>query len=153
MLRNIRNLSISLVLLVLVGGCVSMPDDFKEPGVSVVSVKPVVTNSLAPRFDILLRVTNPNRTELSIVGLTYTIHLAGNKVIEGVANQLPEIAPYGEADVTLQATADLFGGFSLLGDLLNNPTAPVDYEFKAQIDVGTFYPMIDVNRVGVLSFY
>jgi hypothetical protein len=29
---------------------------------------------------------------------------------------------------------------------------PVDYEFKAQIDVGTFYPMIDVIRVGVLSF-
>jgi LEA14-like dessication related protein len=114
-------------------------------------VKPVVTNSFSPRFDILLRVTNPNRTELSIVGLTYTIHLAGNKIIEGVANQLPEIAPYGEADVTLQATADLFGGFSLLGDLLNNPTAPVDYEFNAQIDVGTFYPMINVNKVGELS--
>lgn len=152
MVRNIRSLSMSLVLMVLVGGCVSMPSDFKQPGVSVVSVKPLVTNGLTPRFDILLRVTNPNRTELSIVGLTYTIHLAGNKVVEGAANQLPEIPPYGEADVTLQATPDLFGGFSLLSGLLNNPTAPVDYEFRAQIDVGTFYPMIDVNRAGVLSF-
>jgi LEA14-like dessication related protein len=152
MLRIIRTLSINLVLLLLVSACVSMPGDFKEPAVSVISVKPVVTNSISPRFDILLRVTNPNRTELSIVGLTYTIHLSGNKVIEGVANQLPEIAPYGEADVTLEATADLFGGLSLLGDLLNNPTAPVDYEFNAQIDVGTFYPMVKVNKVGVLSF-
>ncbi|MCP4979767.1 MAG: hypothetical protein GY935_04640, partial [Gammaproteobacteria bacterium] len=65
--------------------------------------------------------------------------------------ELPNIAAYGEADVTLNATANLFSGFKVLTDLLDNPTAPVDYEFNAQIDVGTFNPMINLKRAGVLS--
>ncbi len=150
-LRIWRLLTVKFVFLILLGGCVSLPSDFKEPGVSVISVTPKISNGISPQFDIKLRVTNPNREALSIAGLAYTIHISGNKVIEGVANELPNIAAYGEADVTLNATANLFSGFKLLTDLLDNPTAPVDYEFNAQIDIGPFYPMINIKRAGVLS--
>ncbi|MBT8437677.1 MAG: LEA type 2 family protein, partial [Gammaproteobacteria bacterium] len=117
----------------------------------LVSVKPRILNGVAPEFDILLRVTNPNRSALDIAGLSYNIYLVGNKVIEGVANDLPEIPAYGEADVKLSATADLFGSLQVLSGLLADPTSPVEFEFNAEIDVGTFYPMINVNRSGVIS--
>lgn len=142
---------IHLAFLFFVGGCATLPSDFKEPGISVVSVTPRIMNGAAPEFDIVLRVTNPNRKALEIAGLSYTIDLVGSRVIEGVANDLPKIEPYGEAEVKLNASADLFGGLRVLSRLLAGPTDPVDFEFNAQIDLGTFYPMINVNRSGVIS--
>ncbi len=151
MLKSSRLLLVHLLVWFIVSGCATMPSDFKEPGVSVVSVTPRVLNGVAPEFDIVLHVTNPNRSALDIAGLSYTVNLSGSQVIEGVANDLPEIAPYGEAEVKLSATADLFGSLRVLTGLLADPTSPVEFEFNAEIDVGTFYPMINVNRAGVIS--
>ena len=138
-------------VLLLLTACVSLPSDFKEPAVSLVSITPQITNVFAPEFDIVLHITNPNREALDIAGLSYTIHLQGNKLIEGVANDFPIVAAYGEADISLQARADLIGGISLLSDLLNQPSDQVEFELNAEIDLGTLYPMIRVQRSGVIS--
>ena len=151
MIQAGRLFVVQLFILLGMVGCATLPSDFREPGVSVLSVTPRILNGAAPEFDIVLRVTNPNRNALDIIGLSYTIDLVGNRVIEGVASDLPEIAPYGEADVKLSATTDLFGGLRVLSRLLTGPAEPVDFEFNAEIDVGTFYPMINVNRTGVIS--
>jgi len=139
------------LLALLLAGCVSLPRDFRQPEVAVVSVEPRVLNSMAPEFDIRLRVTNPNRKALEIVGLTYRIYLADSKVVEGVASELPRIEAYGEAEVVLRARADLLRSLGVLSSLMENPGAPVDYRFDAEIDIGAFYPMIRVERVGTFS--
>lgn len=128
-----------------------MPADFKQPGVSVIAVKPRAINSMTPEFDILLRVSNPNRKALEIVGLSYQVRLAGSKVVEGVASDLPRIEAYGEAEVMLRAHADLLGSLGVLSRVMNDPDTPVDYEFSAEIDLGTFYPTLKVRRSGILS--
>jgi len=147
--RRLRCLLCSVLLLL--AACVSLPSDFKEPAVSLVSITPQFTNVFAPEFDIVLHITNPNREVLDIAGLSYTIHLQGNKLIAGVANDFPVVAAYGEADINLHARADLIGGISLLGDLLNQPSDQVEFELNAEIDLGTLYPMIRVQRSGVIS--
>jgi LEA14-like dessication related protein len=147
--RRLRCLLCSVLLLL--AACVSLPADFKEPAVSLVSITPQITNVFAPEFDIVLHITNPNREALNIAGLSYTIHLQGNKLIEGVANDFPVVAAYGEADINLHARADLIGGISLLGDLLNQANDQVEFELNAEIDLGTLYPMIRVQRSGVIS--
>jgi LEA14-like dessication related protein len=147
--RRLRCLLCSVLLLL--AACVSLPVDFKEPTVSLVSITPQITNVFAPEFDIVLHITNPNRKAMDIAGLSYTIHLQGNKLIEGVANDFPVVAAYGEADINLHARADLIGGISLLGDLLNQASDQVEFELNAEIDLGTLYPMIRVQRSGVIS--
>ena len=146
-----RRLLFVLCGVLLLAGCVTLPSDFKEPGVTLVSVRPQIKNIFAPEFDVVLHVTNPNREALDIAGLSYTIHLQGNKLIEGVANELPVIAAYGEADISLRATADLMGGISVLSEFLSQPGKQFDYEFNADIDLGTLYPMVRVQRSGVIS--
>jgi LEA14-like dessication related protein len=143
--------SLKLALLVVLTGCASLQSDFKEPGVALLSIRPEINNLFAPEFDVRLRVTNPNRSALEIAGLSYSIHLQGNKLIDGVARELPIIPAYGEADIGLRATADLVGGLSLISDLLDQPNGEVDFEFNADIDLGTFYPMVRVKRVGTIS--
>jgi len=119
--------------------------------VALVSIRPQLRNLFAPEFDVVLRVTNPNRVALEIVGLGYTIHLQGIKLIEGVATDIPTIAAYDKADITLNATADLAAGLGLLGDLLQRPRDKVDFELNADLDLGTFYPMVRIQRSGSIS--
>ena len=74
-----------------------------------------------------------------------------DQVVEGVANNLPLIPAYGEAEVIISAKPDLLAGLNLVSGLLADPYSEIDYEFRAEIDFGTFIPMIELKRVGVLS--
>jgi len=142
---------VALLMLPWLAACVGIPSDFKEPGVTLVSIRPLWRNLLAPEFDVVLEVTNPNRAALEIVGLAYTIHLQGIKLVEGVASDIPKIAAYGKAEVRLNATADLAAGLGLLGDLLRRPSEQVNFELNADIDLGALYPMVRVQRRGSIA--
>ena len=148
----IRLLTISFLFVVLLGGCATLSPGFEEPTLQVNSIRLKNSNSLAPEFEISLQVTNPNRDALSIDGMTYTLNLAGNKVVSGAANDLPTIPAYGEADVKIMATLSLLGGFKLLNDLMNQYQESVGYEIIVRLDVGKFYPRITIQREGVFTF-
>jgi len=148
----IRLLTVSFLSLVLLVGCATLSPGFEEPTLQVNSIRLKNSNSLAPEFEISLRVTNPNRDDLSIDGMTYTLNLAGNKVVSGAANDLPTIPAYGEADVKIMATLSLLGGFKLLNDLMNQYQESVGYEIIVRLDVGKFYPRITIQREGVFTF-
>jgi LEA14-like dessication related protein len=150
MIYFIRLFLISAVTIFSLTACVTTPSDFEEPSLTVTSFAPINSDSISPRFEIVLHITNPNRDPLELEGVSYTIHLEGNKVMAGVANDLPTIEPYGEADVKLEATANLFGGFQLLTGLMNEHKEHIEYEFNAKLDLGAFKPMIRVNKKGQL---
>lgn len=145
---SVSRLCLAVIAALLLTACVSLPKDFRQPGVSVVAIKPRVLNSMTPEFDILLRVSNPNRRALEITGLSYELRLAGSKVIEGVASELPLIEAYGEAEVTLRAYADLLGSLGVLSRMMDEPGATMDYEFNADLDIGMLYPTIRISRSG-----
>jgi len=149
--RRCRLLLVALVALPWLSACVSIPSDFKEPGVTLVSIRPQLRNLFAPQFDVVLQITNPNRVALEVAGLSYTVQLQGIKLIEGVATDIPKITAYGKADVMLNATVDLASGLSLLGDLLQRPRDQVDFELNADLDLGTFYPMVKIQRRGSIA--
>lgn len=148
----IRLLSVSFLLLLLLGGCATLSPGFEEPTLQVNSIRLKNSNSLAPEFEISLRVSNPNRDALSIDGMTYTLNLAGNKVVTGVANDLPTIPAYGDANVKVHATLSLLGGFNLLNDLMNQYQESIDYEIIVRLDVGKFYPRVTIKRQGIFTF-
>jgi LEA14-like dessication related protein len=85
------------------------------------------------------------------VGLSYTVSLEGRQILSGVANELPAIAAYGEGDITLLATTDLFNSFSLFADLLRQPRDTFAYEINADLDLGGIYPNINVDKKGQIS--
>ena len=152
MFHTARLLILSITFMFALNACTSMPSDFEEPSVTVTSFTPVPSSSMSPEFDIILHVTNPNREPLELEGMSYTVHLDGNKVLSGVSNNLPVIPAYGEADVNLKATANLFGSLQLLTGLMNQSKDNMVYEFNAKLDAGTFIPNIIVNKKGKLSF-
>ena len=61
------------------------------------------------------------------------------------------IPAYGEADVSLRATADLVGSLDLLRDLLGQPEPEVQFVLDADLDLGGLYPIVNIRRNGVIS--
>lgn len=152
MTRPFRWLFVGLISLLFLGGCATLSPDFEEPSLQVNSIRLKRSNSLAPEFEISLRVTNPNRDALDIEGMAYTLNLAGNKLLSGVANDLPTVGAYGEADLKISATLSLFGGFKLLNDLMNEYQESIQYELNVRLDVGAFYPDVTIKKEGVFVF-
>jgi LEA14-like dessication related protein len=134
----------------MLNACSTIPTDFEQPSVSVISFSPARATGISPQFEIVLRITNPNRNPLEVQGVSYSIYLDSKKVMSGVAKDFPAIEPYGEADVKLNATANLLGGLEWVKGMVNETREYVEYEFKARLDVGMLRPRIEVSKKGRL---
>lgn len=106
-----------------------------------------------PGFEIGLRVVNPNREPLKLVGASYTVRLEGRDVINGVANDLPVIEGYGEGTFTLTASANLIAGAAFVSDVLRTGKDNVSYELEAKLDVGGLRPTIRVRDAGEIALW
>ena len=142
---------VALTAFTLLSACVGMRPGFETPTVTVKSVRAIPSNGAFPEFEIVLHVVNPNSQALKLAGVSYTVSLEGHEVVKGVGNELPVIEGYGDGDLTLTASADLFAGLSLLRDLMAAPGDTISYEFEAKLDPGPLSPNIRVKDEGEIS--
>ncbi|BCA78425.1 LEA type 2 family protein [Desulfuromonas sp. AOP6] len=150
MSRTIR-LALYLSLFILMAGCAGLDPSFETPTVGIRSFRVLPSAGMAPNFEIGLHIVNPNRAPLKLEGIVYTVRLEGQRVLMGVANDLPEIAPYGEGDVTLNASADLLSSINLFASLMQQARDTFAYELEATLDIGRFRPRLQVREKGEIS--
>jgi LEA14-like dessication related protein len=144
--------SIAVVLVaVLVAGCAGLRPGWETPTVTVKSVRAIPSQGMLPEFEIDLHVVNPNREALKLAGVSYTVSLEGHELIKGVGNDLPVIEGYGEGDITLNASADLFAGVGLIRELMSSQKDSLKYSFEAKLDPGALRPSIRVKDSGEVS--
>ena len=146
----------SIVLLCLIfmvaAGCAPLQRGYETPIVSITSFEAQPSKGVIPQFQIGLHIVNPNRTALNLKGLAYTIFLEGRKIMTGVSNTLPRIEAYGEADVVLMASIDLFNSIGFFTDLVRNRKKDqIAYLFSARLDAGNLYPLIRASKKGTIS--
>ncbi len=139
-----------LLLLAFLSGCTSLTGEYDPPTVSLESFQPLPSETGAPRFEIVLRVANPNKEALDIAGIAYTASVRGRDLVSGVSNQVPRIEGYSEERVTLEAGLQLFELLRLLADLGLEATDTLDYKFSAKIDFRGFIPTQRVEESGTL---
>lgn len=138
--------------LFLNAGCAGLQLNYEPPTVHITSFRMLPAEGIAPRFEIGLRISNPNRTGLSPLGLSYSIEIEGHKIVSGVSNDLPDIAGYDEGEITLIATANLLNGIRLITDLMKERRDTFTYGFEAKLDTGSWRPSIQVREFGKFSF-
>lgn len=133
-------------------GCASLRTGYETPVVTITSFETLPSQGIMPRFRIDLHIVNPNRSPLKLNGISYTIALEDHNILTGVSNKLPQIEPYGEGDVSLDTSVDLFSSIRFLSDIIQNKkNKSLTYTFKAKLDTGTLYPLIKVEKRGTLS--
>ena len=81
-----------------------------KPEVALADVRFEGGNLLEQRFVLTLRVTNPNRFEIPMQGLTFTLDVADQPFAHGMGNRPVTIPALGEALVEVKATTLDRGG-------------------------------------------
>ena len=144
-------LSLLLLMALFLAGCASLTAEYDPPTVTLESFKALPAEAGAPRFEILLRVANPNKEALDIAGIAYTVSVHERKLISGVTNDVPRIEGYSEQTVTMQAGLQLFQLLRLIADLGLEPSDELAYSFTAKIDFRGFIPTQRVAESGTFK--
>jgi LEA14-like dessication related protein len=150
-LLRVKSWITCLFLLVTLSGCASLQPDLDPPKVSLESFKSLPSETGAPRFEIKLRVANPNKQTLDIAGISYSIELLGKELISGVTNDVPVIEAYTEEVITLEAGLQLFQLVRLLASLGQTQADALDYRFLAKIDFNGFIPTQRIEEAGQIT--
>lgn len=150
--NSVVRLGLALIMLVSLPTCQWLMPSFEKPTVSLKSFRVVPSRSLSlnPEFVIDLRIANPNSIPLSLKGISYEASIEGHRIITGVANDLPVVEPYGEADITLGASADMLGGFRLIQDLILVRRDALNYSLRLKIDPGSLIPPVYLTEEGAI---
>jgi LEA14-like dessication related protein len=135
--------------LLLLFGCGSLTPGFEQPQVNITSFT-LAPNStgVAPRFNIGIRVVNPNRIALPLRGMSYSVEIEGNRILNGATPNLPTVPAYDTADFVIEASPDLLGSVRLLSDLFSRQRTSLGYTFTARIDTAGMLPSINVEESG-----
>ena len=141
----------ALAFAVLLGACATMSPDYEEPTVTLSSFRAIPSEGMVPAFEIGLRIINPNSQALNLDGIVYTVSLQGYELVKGVGKDFPVIEGYSEGEVKLTATANLLAGIRFVGDMMQSEGGPVEYEFKAKLDLGGLHPSIKVRETGEIN--
>lgn len=138
--KPFRLLVAALVALGLLTSCAVLNPNIDPPKINVVSVRSLAGDGRLPRFEIVLRVLNPNEQELSISGISYSVVLLDREVVSGVSNNIAPIKGYGESLVALTAELQFLQLLQLMASLGINPAEPLVYRLTAKIDFYGFMP-------------
>lgn len=131
--------------------CASLSPDYDSPKVTVESFRALPSDGVGSRFEIKLRVANPNKQALDIAGISYSIDVLDKELLSGVTNDVPVIEGYSEEEVVLEASVNFFRVLPLLAKFGRNQSEALDYRFSAKIDFNGFIPTQRVEETGTIA--
>jgi LEA14-like dessication related protein len=135
----------------LLMACASLTPEFDPPKVSLESFKALPSDGGTPRFEMKLRIANPNKQSLDIAGISYSVDILDRELLSGVTNQVPLIEGYAEEVVTLEAGLQLFELIRLIAGLAGEEVSNLDYSFRAKIDFNGFVPTQRIEEAGTID--
>ena len=135
----------------ILAGCTSLLDKPEAPHVTVAGLKPLDIQLLEQRYQLTLRVQNPNRNELPIEGLSFSLEINGQGFAHGVSNESVTVPGFGEALLTVDIVSSLAGLIEqaqLLGD---SQRETVLYRLKGKFSVSNQLFSLPFERSGELA--
>lgn len=145
-------LIIFLACVLLCSGCAELKPDYETPTINVSYFRPLQGRGITPRFEIGLHIINPNDFGLDIRGISYTVSLQGQRVLIGVASDLPVVPAYGEGDIDLQASTDVISSIRLITGMMRQRQDSFSYQLEAKLDIKGFARKVHVVKEGKFSF-
>lgn len=142
----LRNL-FPLAVVLWVSACASLNTRVQAPYITITSLEITDITLFEQRYQVQMRIQNPNDFELPIVGMSYELYLNDSRFARGVSSMAVTVPRFGEALVTVGMVSDL-------GSVLESFTTR---DSRAGAGYGVFKYRLngDVklsNRVGMLPF-
>lgn len=139
------------LLVLLASGCTSLVPKLETPKLEVIAVELLDAQFTQQRFNVTMRVQNPNDRELPIRGLSYTMQLAGEEFGSGQSNKAFTVPAFGEAEFEMTVTTNLATSLlKILPKLEKSPEA-LDYRLSGRVETDwTFLRTIPFTETGKL---
>jgi len=135
--RSVRVMAATLLAVLTLGGCAGLfgHDPLR---VSVAGIEPLDSQGLEMRFNVKLRIQNPNESPLDFDGISVELQLNGRNFASGVSDQHGTVPRYGETLVSVPLTVPAFTAlrqaFSLAGS--DAPPGQFPYVLRGRLAGG-----------------
>lgn len=149
--RSTLRLSMVALLAALLSSCALLDPAYEKPAVHLVKIEPLSSRGLEQRFRVDLKIINPNRSGLSVSGMSYTLTLNGEKVVKGVTGRISEIPSYSETTIQVEASTNILAGLRLISSLLNKPGRELHYELETKLRSGWWPVPISIIESGDIT--
>ena len=148
-----RVLAAGLLGALLLGGCSLVPK-FVEPTLELVSLKLADGNLISQRFNVRLKVLNPNDRALPVNGLRYTVEIDGKAFGKGESTRAFTVPARGEAEFDMTLDANLAGAVAaVLSRRERAKGRELEYRLKGTVSID--WPLmrsLDFDQVGSFRF-
>lgn len=112
-------LAVSALLALALAGCAGM--QFREPvRVNVVDLEPLPGQGLEIRFNVKLRVQNPNETSIDYDGLALELELNGKPFATGVSDRKGSVPRFGDAVIVIPVSVPAVSAVRQVLGLMND---------------------------------
>lgn len=148
-----RVLAAGLLGTLLLGGCSLVPK-FEKPTLELVSLKLADGNLLSQRFNVRLKVLNPNDRALPVNGLHYTVEIDGKAFGKGESTRAFTVPARGEAEFDMTLDANLAGAVAaVLSRRERAKGRELEYRLKGTVSIDLpLMRSLDFDQVGSFRF-
>jgi len=149
--KLIKICSLGLCLILMVG-CGALNPSLKKPDVKLAGLRMLPNQSILQRhIAIDLNIFNPNRQDLSVRSINYTVDIEKIKLLTGASDQVPVLKGMQDTPVTLEVSVDIIQAVRLIEHFSRNGVGEkVNYNFGAVIDFSAWLPSMHVDKAGAL---
>lgn len=123
-----------LMMCLWLSACVTNPDTLEPPNVTLANIAPAGDMTLfEQRYDVTLRVQNPNDAVLPVKGISYAISLNEQEFARGVSDDAVRIPALGEELVKVTVASSPLDWLRQIGQLQNNPAFSPSYSVQGKL--------------------
>jgi LEA14-like dessication related protein len=143
----------ALILLFLMGltACSTVPGKPESPRVNLVGLQLVSVELFEQRYQVRLRMKNPNAFELPIRGIDFRLDINGQAFADGVSNQSVNVPAYGEQVIALEVSSSLIQVFRQLQSLENSQSPGFEYRIDGNVAIGDYGQRLPFDYSGELQ--
>lgn len=118
------------LILVCLTACATVPSGIEPPKISIANIAPKDVAVFEQRFDVQLRIQNPNNQELEINGLRCDIELNDKEFGNGMSGQRVKIPRFGSEVVNVEVITGLGSFLRQFQELNKSGVGKVRYRLK-----------------------
>ena len=124
----------------------------ETPHVSLVGIQPIEMGLLEQRYELQLRILNPNDKEIPVKGLSYSIEINGHEFAYGVSRQPVTIPPFSEALLDVEVVSNLLNVMQQFQKISGESSNSLKYRLRGKISLAKSLAKLPFNVEGELSW-
>ena len=141
----------ALILTLALLSCSTLTSKPESPRVTLVGLKLVSVELLEQRYQVRLRVKNPNTFALPIRGIDFRLELNGQTFADGVSSESVDVPAFGENVIELEVSSNLLQVFQQLQSLEQGRMPAFEYRISGSMATGVYGQKLPFDYAGELQ--